>query len=389
MAVVASTSDLVNSRVFILMNQADHAESGIRNFLVSMVRLAFSPVNVAAIFLVLAYYLLAVCVLGVERVRLQLYSEKIGILLYITTSVVGTGYLLYVMLFIRPRRLLAYLAKDIATRGRLIERLVVSCPLVLLLPVFMGIFSSWKYAIPILHPFAYDVLFSNWDQWLHLGRLPWQWLQPVLGHPLISFIINFFYHLWFFIMFGCFFWFTFSLRKTALRTQYLISFFLTWIIVGNLLATLMSAAGPVYFGRVTGLTDVYRPLMDYLYEASEHYPIWALSMQEMLWEFHQGNDIQVGVGISAMPSMHVSSTMVMWLAMRQISIWAGRVFFGFLMLILIGSVHLGWHYAVDGYVALIVTLAIWWLAGWIARRMQGDGEKKAEVGSGFRDNLQR
>ena len=38
------------------------------------------------------------------------------------------------------------------------------------------------------------------------------------------------------------------------------------------------------------------------------------------------------------------------------------------ILILVGSVHLGWHYAIDGYVSIAGMLAIWGAVGWFVRR---------------------
>ena len=35
--------------------------------------------------------------------------------------------------------------------------------------------------------------------------------------------------------------------------------------------------------------------------------------------------------------------------------------------ILVTSVHLGWHYAVDGYAAILISWACWWLSKPIAR----------------------
>ena len=38
---------------------------------------------------------------------------------------------------------------------------------------------------------------------------------------------------------------------------------------------------------------------------------------------------------------------------------AGRLFSAYAVLIWIGSIHLGWHYAIDGVVAAVLTLSIW------------------------------
>jgi hypothetical protein len=41
---------------------------------------------------------------------------------------------------------------------------------------------------------------------------------------------------------------------------------------------------------------------------------------------------------------------------------------------MIGSVHLGYHYAVDGYVSVAVTSFVWISAGALARRMHSGRE---------------
>ena len=41
------------------------------------------------------------------------------------------------------------------------------------------------------------------------------------------------------------------------------------------------------------------------------------------------------------------------------------------VVILIGSVHLAYHYAVDGYFSILGTMAIWMVSGVLARRMAG------------------
>jgi hypothetical protein len=45
----------------------------------------------------------------------------------------------------------------------------------------------------------------------------------------------------------------------------------------------------------------------------------------------------------------------------------GRLFFVFLVLMLLGSIHLGWHYAIDGYAGIAGAVAMWWACGRLVR----------------------
>jgi membrane-associated phospholipid phosphatase len=72
--------------------------------------------------------------------------------------------------------------------------------------------------------------------------------------------------------------------------------------------------------------------------------------------------------ISAFPSMHVAIAMLVFLACRHISWWLKVLSAAYLALIFLGSIFLGWHYAIDGYAGAGIALAAWWLGGVIARK---------------------
>jgi hypothetical protein len=48
------------------------------------------------------------------------------------------------------------------------------------------------------------------------------------------------------------------------------------------------------------------------------------------------------------------------------------------VIVLIGSVHLAYHYAVDGYVSIVVTGMIWAVSGALARRLSGADDHPSE-----------
>ena len=104
--------------------------------------------------------------------------------------------------------------------------------------------------------------------------------------------------------------------------------------------------------------------MEYLTEANKSSPVWAIGTQKKLWKAYKENKTKLGSGISAMPSMHVSMAflfaLVGWRSNRLIGLMLGI----YTIIILMGSVHLGWHYAIDGYAAILGTLLIWHCVGW-------------------------
>src|SRR5262245_18948712 len=105
---------------------------------------------------------------------------------------------------------------------------------------------------------------------------------------------------------GVRFWQMLSVRRPRLRMQFLLTQVLIWAVLGNLVATAFSSAGPCYYGRVVGLPDPFAPLMEYLRRADEISSVTALFVQEKLWEAYLDPNTGVWYGIAAMPSLHVA-----------------------------------------------------------------------------------
>ena len=77
------------------------------------------------------------------------------------------------------------------------ERILGALLFLLLLVPFMSAFTSWKRAIPSFRPFAYDEPFTAAARAMNGGRLEWEWLQPLLGRPLVTLAIDRIYVGWY------------------------------------------------------------------------------------------------------------------------------------------------------------------------------------------------
>jgi membrane-associated phospholipid phosphatase len=236
--------------------------------------------------------------------------------------------------------------------------------LVALMPLTVS-FVALKDEIPQINPFSWDQTFLHWDRIIGLGRTPAEILQPILGHPIITSVLNFNYDIWFLVMFGSLLWQAFAAKGGLLRTQFLLGFAFCWFIGGNVLAAVFSSAGPCFYGHLFA-HDPYAAQMAYLRATSVHWPIWSVQVQDMLWQSYATGTGDV-TGISAMPSMHVTSSVLIALLGWRTNRWLGAGLWLFTALIAIGSVALGWHYAVDSIAGIVLALVFWYAAGALAR----------------------
>ncbi|MDH3297058.1 MAG: phosphatase PAP2 family protein [Gemmatimonadota bacterium] len=236
-----------------------------------------------------------------------------------------------------------------------------------LLPIWFHVFVRFKVAIPEVKPFSLDVLFMHIDRIVHFGVHPWIALQPLLGDPVVTQFIDLVYYVWFPAVWITFIWQALHGSHDRLRSQYLLSFGLCWVLLGTVAATLLSSAGPIFFAEVTQATDPYEPLMAYLRSVNAETPLGTFRVREMLWNAYVGLPSD-GAGISAMPSLHISMVVLMMLLGFQVRRTLGIAFSVFAVLIFVGSIHLAWHYAIDAYVSVAGTILIWKLSGSIVRR---------------------
>lgn len=272
---------------------------------------------------------------------------------------------------VRPKHPIPALVRDILDFLRQPNRMANALPVVAVFVVFTTVFTYLKGAVPLVQPFAWDMTFMEWDRWLHFGYDPWRLLQPLLGYPAVTHLITYAYHLWFMVMWLMIVGLAFARAPSVLRMQFFLAFMLTWGVGGNVLAIVFSSAGPCYYSLIGLSPDPFAPLMAYLYKVHEATPLWAVDTQQMLWQGYQGDGLRLG--ISAMPSMHNAAILLSAFAGWRMNRSLGMVLYACVILIFLGSVHLGWHYAIDAYAGWAIALLAWWGAGAAARRWETTG----------------
>lgn len=215
---------------------------------------------------------------------------------------------------------------------------------------FMGI----KDAIPRLVPFYADPLFARVDAAI-FGQDPWRMTHAIIP-DVGTLLIDRIYLAWFSVLFVLLTWFCFSTDQ-RFQLRGVLAMFFSWFLLGNVLAIAAASVGPIFYADYYG-DDRFLPLLSTL-EASP-FQVKALVAAEWM----RASNFS-GAAVSAMPSMHVA---VSWLAVLAMADkfglrWPTWPAIAFFWSILVGSVHLGWHYAIDGFVSVLGVSIIWFLLG--------------------------
>jgi PAP2 superfamily len=260
--------------------------------------------------------------------------------------------------FVVVRRLL-YRHRHWLLRGALFMTVVL---------YFAYAFVSFKKAIPHYVPFYADPWLADLDRWI-FGTDPWKLTHSIIGIYGTA-VIDRAYMLWFPIMMLYIGWFCFT-RNQILQIRGLLTYVLAWGFLGNFMALNLSSVGPCFYEHFYADRQ-FAPLMARLDLTDSQYGLFAFRTMEYLIE-SMGKD-RLGAGISAMPSLHVAIAFLCFLVAWEygrhwLAKLAGLLF---VAVIFVGSVHLGWHYAVDGIVSIAFTGLIWWGTGrfvrWVGAR---------------------
>lgn len=252
---------------------------------------------------------------------------------------------------------------------------LASAPMVLLCLILLPYFSKMKAAIPLFNRYTWDATFAAWDRALFFGMDAWQVLQPVLGYPLVTAFLAVLYQVWFMLLYPGVIWLAATGMDERVRRRFFLTYVLSWTVIGGAMATWLASVGPCFVGPLLG-DRTFDAQMAYLNAANEQVPVMTLKVQGMLLDWFHADANGLGSGITAMPSMHVAVAFLFWLTTRHAAPRLARWFGLFFGLIWLGSVHLAYHYAVDGLVSVISVAALWrlsavviaWWDGWLARQ---------------------
>lgn len=266
---------------------------------------------------------------------------------------------LYLVFTVHPQPLRQIRSDFLAYRGW-----IATCILALIaIPQALQFSSIMKQTIPQIMPFYADQAIIRLEHAI-LGVDAWQITHAVLGEWSTR-QIDLLYGLWHLVNISLLVWLVVTMNR-RFQVQAILAYQLTWILLGGLMAMLLSSVGPCFLEEFTG-DRRFAPLMERLGALNDTEQLHSFTAMGYLLA-SRGTDA-FGSGISAMPSLHVAiAFLTVLVAFNQTRLLLIRLTASaYFVIILIGSVHLGWHYLLDGLAAIPLVWLIWWACGRVAR----------------------
>jgi hypothetical protein len=226
-----------------------------------------------------------------------------------------------------------------------------------------------KVCVPLLRETVLDPVLWKLDRMLHLGFSPSIFSVELLAGTGLLPLIDRWYGLWVSTVLGALAYF-FLAADPRRRRNFALACALLWTL-GAWIYFALPALGPCFTNE-----EVFAPIRDEIPRAAE--------TQRVLWRNYAiliaGRDGSLRqfnpyLGVAALPSLHVGAHWLFALWSRR---HARRLFLPFAAataLTLLGSIATGWHYAVDGYIGMLLA----WLAVRVADRFEPVADASADT----------
>ena len=239
----------------------------------------------------------------------------------------------------------------------------------IVLPQTLDTATRFKKLIPQVTPFYADLPIADFEHRL-LGVDAWRITHAIIG-PDLTRVIDLVYGLWQFVNIALLCWLVLT-RDRRFQVQAVLTYQLSWLLLGSAAAIALASVGPCFLQDFTGDAR-FAPLMANLRAVNGPEGLYSLIAMKYLLA-NVGNNA-VGGGISAMPSLHVGvAVFALLVAFRQSRArWLRAAAVTYLIVIYIGSIHLGWHYASDGIVGGLGVALIWFAAARFTDRVLAIG----------------
>jgi hypothetical protein len=240
---------------------------------------------------------------------------------------------------------------------------------ILCVQVVMLWFCILKYMLPLVRPMSADAALWRADELLH-GFSP-TLLMLVLTQDLPWLLrAADYYYVTYFPMLVLFTTYVLvQQRRPDLRARFIFGYVLLWII-GGLSYYLWPSMGPCY----------YKP--ELFIHVREHLPLASLLQERLLHDHLRfiadpwSHTPELYYGIAAMPSMHVAVLVYFALFARPFGRTLTFAAWTATLLTFIGSIVTGWHYAVDGYAALVPAILAYFVSMRLPARIPGNPSRK-------------
>ena len=218
-----------------------------------------------------------------------------------------------------------------------------------LLKFVLLLYCNIKQAIPRINPHVYDQELFLIDAFLHFGINPNRAAVDFFGSEFTVLVFDGLYFFWYILKAPMLVFFL-VVPDERTRVRFFGSYFSMWII-GGLFALIFPSFGPVYI-----TPEIFVHL-----EKTVAHTLQVKLMSHYLQLIADPDTYRYYIyeGIAAFPSLHVGIVALFSFFLFRVHKLSGVLMALYTVCVLIGSVLLGWHYAVDGYFSIALAYGIY------------------------------